>query len=63
MSYQKKSLNKNGVVKKDQYVVDVIYKIKDFMKTMKWKVIGIKKSPIRGRLGNVEFLLYASKGY
>ena len=59
----KKSLNKNGVVKKDQYVEDVIYKIKDFMKTNKWEVIGIKKSPIRGRSGNVEFLLYASKGF
>ena len=58
----KKSLNKNGVVKKDEYIEEVINKIKDFMKAIKWQVIGIKKSPIRGRSGNKEFLLYASKG-
>ena len=58
----KKSLNKNGVVKKDEYIEEVINKIKDFMKAIKWQVIGIKNSPIRGRSGNKEFLLYASKG-
>ena len=56
------SLNKNGVVKKDEYIEEVINKIKDFMKAIKWQVIGIKNSPIRGRSGNKEFLLYASKG-
>ena len=41
---------------------EVINKIKDFMKAIKWQVIGIKNSPISGRSGNKEFLLYASKG-
>ena len=44
----KKSLNKNGVVKKDEYIEEVINKIKDFMKAIKlwWENTKEKKDSI-----------------
>ena len=57
----KKQLNKNGVVKEDKFIEDVILKIKYFVKKIGWHFIDIKESPILGRSGNKEFLLYANK--
>ena len=59
----KKQLNKNGVVKDDKFIEDVISKIKYFVKKLNWHFIDIKKSPILGRSGNKEFLLYANKDH
>ena len=57
----KKKLNKNGIVKNEEYIEDVIFKIKQFFKGLRWDCINIKESPIFGRSGNKEFLLYAKK--
>ena len=57
----KKQLNKNGIVKNEEYIKDVILKIKQFFTELKWDCIDIKESPIVGRSGNKEFLLYANK--
>ena len=57
----KKQLNKNGIVKNEEYIKDVILKIKQFFTELKWAFIDIKESPIVGRSGNKEFLLYAKK--
>ena len=57
----KKQLNKNGIVKNEEYIKDVILKIKHFFTELKWAFIDIKESPIVGRSGNKEFLLYAKK--
>ena len=57
----KKQLNKNGIVKNEKYIEDVIFKIKQFFKGLRWDCINIKESPIVGRSGNKEFLFYAKK--
>ena len=59
----KKQLNKNGIVKEDKFIEDVILKIKYFVKKLDWYFIYMKESPILGRSGNKEFLLYANKDH
>ena len=39
----KKHLNKNGIVKNEEYIKDVIIKIKQFFTELKWAFIDIKE--------------------
>jgi 23S rRNA (cytidine1920-2'-O)/16S rRNA (cytidine1409-2'-O)-methyltransferase len=58
---EKKSLNKNGVVKSSSVYPSVLEKIQRVASDSNFEVIGIIDSPIVGGDGNKEFLLYAIK--
>ena len=58
----KKEVNKGGIVKnaliREKCCSDIHDWIENFMK---WKVINLVESPIRGAKGNIEFFIYAKK--
>jgi 23S rRNA (cytidine1920-2'-O)/16S rRNA (cytidine1409-2'-O)-methyltransferase len=58
----KNRLGKNGVVKDDALHQEVCDDISNWLtNNMKWQVIGITQSPIKGPKGNIEFLICAKK--
>ena len=58
----KKEVNKGGIVKNALIRQKCCSDIHDWIENfMKWKVINLVESPIRGAKGNIEFLIYAKK--
>jgi len=49
---------KKGIVKDENVKFEVLSGIKEFAKTIGYKVEGIEKSPIKGAKGNEEFFIY-----
>ena len=54
----KEFLDKNGVVKDNKQIKKTIARIEDIIKKEKLRLVEIQKSPITGKKGNVEYLLY-----
>ncbi|MBM7559092.1 TlyA family RNA methyltransferase [Marinitoga litoralis] len=50
-----------GVVKKDIYRHEAIEKVKSAFIKKGFKIIGITESPVKGKEGNIEYLLYLKK--
>ncbi|GAB6189868.1 TlyA family rRNA (cytidine-2'-O)-methyltransferase [Marinitoga arctica] len=50
-----------GVVKKEIYRKEAIEKVKDAFECKGFNILGIIESPIRGKNGNIEYLLYIKK--
>jgi 23S rRNA (cytidine1920-2'-O)/16S rRNA (cytidine1409-2'-O)-methyltransferase len=56
-------VGKGGVVRDPELHQEVCDEIENWLsKEMGWNVAGIEKSPITGPKGNVEFLIFASRG-
>ncbi|WP_129407917.1 TlyA family RNA methyltransferase [Marinitoga lauensis] len=50
-----------GVVKKEAYRKEAIEKVKKVFEKNNFKILGLTESPIKGKEGNIEFLLYVMK--
>ena len=57
----KEYINKNGVVKDKKVHLKVIEKIMLFASSLKFEILGLEYSPIKGSAGNIEYLLYLKK--
>ncbi len=57
----REEVGKGGVVRDEAVRGRVCTKVKDWVETQGWRVLGIVPSPITGPEGNVEFLLGATK--
>lgn len=55
-------VGKKGVVRDPAVHVEVIEKIMGIVNDLGWQVAGLDFSPIRGPEGNIEYLLYFTKG-
>lgn len=55
-------VNKKGVVKKTSDHVDVIARVLNLLKSLNVKVINVDYSSIKGPNGNIEYLVYFTKG-
>jgi len=55
-------VNKKGVVKKTSDHVDVIARVLNLLKSLNVKVINVDYSLIKGPNGNIEYLVYFTKG-
>lgn len=55
-------VGKRGVVRDPDVQVEVLDRLVDEIEKLDWSVRGLTHSPIRGPQGNIEYLLYASKG-
>ena len=54
-------LNKNGVVRKNEFLIDAINRFKEFLRTKSLHILGASYSPILGnKEGNIEFLFEIS---
>lgn len=54
-------LNKNGVVRKKEFLIDAINHFKEYLRTKSLHVLGVSYSPILGnKEGNIEFLFEIS---
>ncbi|MDD5638620.1 MAG: TlyA family rRNA (cytidine-2'-O)-methyltransferase, partial [Candidatus Pacebacteria bacterium] len=54
----KKNLNKSGIVKNPQAVEDAMKNILKLIDELDFSVQGIIESPLKGKGGNTEYLLY-----
>lgn len=57
----RKDVRKGGVVKDEAKRLEVIYKITKEVKDMGLEVKGVKKSPLIGPKGNIEYFIYLKK--
>jgi 23S rRNA (cytidine1920-2'-O)/16S rRNA (cytidine1409-2'-O)-methyltransferase len=55
-------VGKKGVVREPEIHVEVVRKICNFVLEMGFELRGLDFSPIKGPGGNIEYLLYVSKG-
>ena len=54
-------LNKNGVVRKKEFLIDALNHFKEYLRTKSLHILGVSYSPILGnKEGNVEFLFEIS---
>ena len=54
-------LNKNGVVRKKEFLIDAINHFKEYLRTKSLHILGVSYSPILGnKEGNIEFLFEIS---
>lgn len=58
----KKYLNKQGVVKNKKIHLEIVKNIIKHCNILQLKVMGFDYSPIKGPNGNIEYLIYLSKG-
>ncbi|NQT30368.1 MAG: TlyA family RNA methyltransferase [Candidatus Saganbacteria bacterium] len=59
---KREQVKKGGIVKDKKVHQEVLEKVKKEAETIGFKVKDVTSSPITGRDGNIEFLLYLSKG-
>ena len=55
-------VGKGGVVRDPALHARVCEKVRGWLETEAWEVLGIERSPITGPEGNVEFLIAARRG-
>lgn len=55
-------VGKKGVVRDPDVQVEVLDRLVGEVNSLDWSVRGLTHSPIRGPQGNIEYLIYASKG-
>ncbi|MDE7433980.1 MAG: TlyA family RNA methyltransferase, partial [Mycoplasmoidaceae bacterium] len=53
--------NFNGVIKDEKIRQKIIQKVSDYFIKSGFQVIGITPSPITGKKGNIEYLIYVKK--
>ena len=58
----RENVGKNGVVREKNIHENVINTVFDFTKALKFNIINLSFSPIKGPEGNIEFLMYITKG-
>ena len=54
----RENIGKNGIVKDEKVILNVIEDIKKYALDMGFEFIGLEKSPIKGGSGNTEYLMY-----
>lgn len=57
----KENVGKKGVVRDPKIHENVITEICNFANSVKFKVLGIEHSPVKGPEGNIEYLMYIKK--
>ncbi len=57
----KEKVGKKGVVRDPQVHENVIKTIAEFANSVKFKVLGLEHSPVKGPEGNIEYLMYIKK--
>jgi 23S rRNA (cytidine1920-2'-O)/16S rRNA (cytidine1409-2'-O)-methyltransferase len=54
----REKIGKNGVVRNEEYRQEVILDIKNFALSLKFEILDLCESPIKGPAGNTEYLLF-----
>lgn len=57
----KDRLGKNGIVKSDEVREEILSEVLKWMEDHHYKVVGQTTSPIAGKTGNIEYLIYIKK--
>jgi len=55
----REAIGKGGIVRDETEWMRAITRVRDFLESEGWQVIGVMPSPITGGSGNVEFLIGA----
>ncbi len=58
----REKVGKKGVVRDPEVHAEVLDRLVGVIVALGWSVMGVTHSPVRGPEGNIEYLLYASKG-
>lgn len=58
----REKVGKHGVVRDESVHREVIVKVRDYAESIGFTPLGLDYSPIKGPEGNIEYLLYLSKG-